>query len=416
MLHAPPRLTPADGEEIRIMAMGRTLGLARLSRASLSPDVLQSLFEELKARVLNGADDHGALLDLSTLLLMAGDRAQGLEVQAAAIGLQNLYLRPAPRVRTLRLLAFMRPGDFMANTPLDFLLEESGVELVQCYIDGPPSYDDVPPHDLAFLAIGEAPEAAPLLARLEGAFDAWPRPVLNNLPGLISGLTRDGVSQALAGRPGLLSPAVRPTARDELAAVGAGAAPQDVLGPDFAFPLIVRPYGTHAGVGMEKVGSAEALGAYLAGEAAERFYVTAFVDYAGPDGLYRKYRIVLIEGRPFLSHLAISPRWMVHYLNADMEVSAAYREEEARAMATFEVDFAARHAEAFAQLREAFPFDYFGVDCAETPDGRLLVFETDVAMIVHALDPADLYPYKKPAMSKLFAAFVAMLERRAAAV
>jgi hypothetical protein len=36
-------------------------------------------------------------------------------------------------------------------------------------------------------------------------------------------------------------------------------------------------------------------------------------------------------------------------------------------------------------------------------------------MIVHAMDPADLYPYKKPAMAKLFAAFVAMLERRAGA-
>src|SRR5262249_29850637 len=157
-----------------------------------------------------------ALLDLGTLLLATGARDQGLEVQAAALAAQKLYLRPAPRPRSLRLLAFMRHGDFTANTPLDFLLEESGVELVQCYIERPPSPDEVPDHDLAFLAIGEAAEAAPLLAQLEGAFAAWPRPVLNNRPALIAALTRDGVCERLAGRKTLLSPAVRPAGRSEL--------------------------------------------------------------------------------------------------------------------------------------------------------------------------------------------------------
>ena len=38
-----------------------------------------------------------------------------------------------------------------------------------------------------------------------------------------------------------------------------------------------------------------------------------------------------------------------------------------------------------------------------------MVFEADVAMIVHAMDSAELYPYKKPAMAKLFADFVSAL-------
>jgi hypothetical protein len=45
-----------------------------------------------------------------------------------------------------------------------------------------------------------------------------------------------------------------------------------------------------------------------------------------------------------------------------------------------------------------------------------VVFEADVAMIVHAMDSAELYPYKKPAMAKLFAGFIsglsALAERR----
>jgi hypothetical protein len=39
------------------------------------------------------------------------------------------------------------------------------------------------------------------------------------------------------------------------------------------------------------------------------------------------------------------------------------------------------------------------------PDGRLLVFEADVAMIVHDMDSELVFPYKKPAMRKLFRAF-----------
>lgn len=396
-------------------SMGRTLGFARLTRACSSDDEAQALFEALKERAMNDPADSGAFLDLGALLVATGSRDQGLELQAAAIEQQSLYLRPAPEAAGLRLLAFMRPGDFTANTPLDFLLEGSDIELVQCYIDGPPAYDELPAHDIAFLAIAEAPEAAPLLAQLEGAFARWPRPVLNDHAALISTLTRDGVCAALADAPGVLSPAVRPAMRAELLRAAAGAPLEAVLGEAFAYPLIVRPVGTHAGIGMEKIGSAQELAAYLAARDEERFYATAFVDYAGSDGLFRKYRIVFIEGQPFISHMAVSPRWMVHYLNADMGANAANREEEARAMAGFDADFAARHAQAFERLCAAFPLDYFGIDCAETPDGRLLVFEVDVAMIVHAMDPEEVYPYKKPAMAKLFAAFTAMLQRRAAA-
>jgi len=57
--------------------------------------------------------------------------------------------------------------------------------------------------------------------------------------------------------------------------------------------------------------------------------------------------------------------------------------------------------------------DYVALDCAETPDGRLLVFEADNAAIVHNMDPVDIYPYKAPQMRKVFDAFVAMLYKHA---
>jgi hypothetical protein len=56
--------------------------------------------------------------------------------------------------------------------------------------------------------------------------------------------------------------------------------------------------------------------------------------------------------------------------------------------------------------------EYFGVDCAETRDGRLLIFEGDISLIIHDMDPVNVFPYKQPAMRALFTAYQAMLRRR----
>jgi hypothetical protein len=53
-----------------------------------------------------------------------------------------------------------------------------------------------------------------------------------------------------------------------------------------------------------------------------------------------------------------------------------------------------------------------GIDCAELPDGRLIVFEADISLVVHDLDSPEVYPYKSRPMQKIFAAFYDMLERR----
>ena len=68
------------------------------------------------------------------------------------------------------------------------------------------------------------------------------------------------------------------------------------------------------------------------------------------------------------------------------------------------------HRDALRVLDEGVALDYFGIDCAETATGELLIFEVDSALIVHALDPVDLYPYKPPQMRKVFAAFRALLD------
>jgi hypothetical protein len=337
-------------------------------------------------------------------------------LQATALAECRCYRTVHGTGQGLRILAFVAAGDLMTNTPLDFLLEGSDAELTTWYIDGAaPAPAEVPEHDIAFLAISQADDGSVALSGLMGAFDDWPRPVVNGRADLIAALTRNGVAEMFAGHPQILCPATRRADRAELEAVASGAQPLAVLHSGMAWPVIVRPIGSHAGKGLEKLDSPQALAAYLADHAAQAYFVAAFLDYASADGLYRKLRVVFVNGQPFLAHMAVSERWMVHYLNADMG-EAVHQREEAEVMAGFDEGFARRHAEAFAALTETFGLEYVGIDCAETRDGRLVVFEADVAMIVHAMDSAELYPYKKPAMAKLFAGFLdgmsALIQRR----
>jgi hypothetical protein len=385
------------------------VGLAKLARMVFERVDLQPQWDALAARATADPTDAAAILDLSTMLLLTGQREQGLALQAQALALQTAYRRPVEGGEpSLRVLAITLPGDTMANTPLDFLLAGSDIELISLYVaHGLRMPTPLPAHDVAFLAIGESEDSRPLLEALAPLMGQWPGPLLNAQAKRIVALSRDGVCASLSGLDGVVAPQAERISRADLARIA--------VMPGMAFPIIARPIGSHAGTGLEKLDDAAAVAAYLASQAGDDFFVSPFVDYASPDGLYRKQRIVLIHGRPFVCHLAVSAHWMVHYLNAAMLENADNRAFEARFMETFDQDFAVRHAAAFAGLAERIGLDYFGIDCAETKDGRLLLFEADVAMIVHDMDPPDLFPYKKPQMRKVFDAFQALLRKAAAA-
>ncbi len=385
----------------RIMGMNVLVPYA-FDQADITP-----IWDSLIQRAEADPEDAAALVDLSIILQSRGQTDQAMQILHNALQIRNTYCVVHGNGQGLRLLAFVTPGDFMANTPLDFLLKGSDAVLWLHYVNAETeNLNDLPAHDVAFMAVGESNDNGPVLARMKTLLADWKGPIMNNDPALIAGLTRDGVSSMLANEPSILCPVNHRFQRIQLEAVSRGLIQFSDLVPGLDFPVIVRPIGTHAGNGMERIADPEILADYLSSEAAGELYVAPFIDYRGLDGLYNKQRIVLIKGRPYASHMALSQHWMVHYLSAGMAVSPEKRAVEADWMEHFDTDFAVRHAEAFAALYRHVGLDYFGIDSAEMPDGRLLVFELDVAMIVHDMDSAEVYPYKKVAMKKLFEAFV----------
>jgi len=392
------------------------IGLPTLMHMALSGVDLTPKGQELLRRAEADPDDANALMDLSTVLQLTGQPAVARTMQAEALQTRQLYHLPAASApAALRVLALMAPGELMANTPLEFLLQRSDVSLDMLYVgEGVPAPTSVPQHDILFVAVAESDRTRPLLNGLERMVESWPSPVLNR-PERIVRLSRDGACDLLEGLSGVDLPRSARIDRNGLEAVGRRERSMRSVIGDGDFPVIVRPVGSHAGRGLVRLDNAEAIAPYLETLIDDEFYVARFVDYRGRDGLFRKYRIVFVEGRPFLAHMAISENWMIHYLNAGMSESETKRAEEARAMADFDEDFARRHAAALQGIVDRVGLDYFGIDCAETPDGDLLIFEVDSALVVHAMDPVDTFPYKPPQMQKIFDAFRDLLRRRAAA-
>ena len=389
------------------------IGIAKLSRMMFEGQDLTPLWRELIGKYVYQREDTAALMDLATVEQLFGNLEDGLARQAEALEIERLYRSPcAAAVPSLRLLAFAAPGDLGTNTPLEFLLEGSDIALDTLYIvPGMPLPEKIPAHDVAFVAIGEADDNLAILAEVERLIPAWPRPVMNR-PERIRQLARERLFALLDGAPGLVTPITARFDRTSLLRLATGAVLIADLLPDGAFPLIVRPVGSHAGRGLVKLDAPSALAPYLAERGEDEFYVSPFIDYRSADGLFRKYRIAFIDGTAFACHMAIADQWMIYYLNANMRGSAAKRAEEAAFMQGFDDGFGRRHAAALAALSSRVGLDYFGIDCAETPDGRLLLFEADIAMIVHAMDSAEIFPYKRPQMRKVFDAFGALLRRR----
>jgi hypothetical protein len=392
------------------------IGFARLTQQAFVGVDLKPLRDHLLGKIADGTARAGEGLDLSLIAQLLGDKASGLAIQAEVLAFHQLVRSPCAVAKpALRVLALAAAIDMGGNTPIEFLLEGSEIELLTLYVvDGVALPEPLPDHDVAIVIASDSEECRQALAVIEAAAPRWPRPLLNH-PRRIANLDRDKLHRLLAGIPGLDIPATVCATRAQLTALSLEEIwCEDVVG-ELHCPMIVRPRGTHAGVGLAKIDDATMLVDYLAARREQEFFVARFVDYANADGLFRKYRLAIVDGEPFACHMAIADRWDIWYLNADMAFSDDKRAEEAAFMRDFDVAFAARHRAALEEMSRRIGLDYFTIDCAENKRGELLIFEADNTAVVHNMDSVDVFPYKQPQMRRIFAAFTAMLSRRAKA-
>ena len=110
------------------------MGVAELTQMAFQGTDLRPLWHELMNKATDDAAGSGMGMDLSIIAQLLGDKATGLAIQNDMLALQRLYRSPCaagrPRLRVLALAAVM---DIGGNTPLEFLLQGSGIELATFY-------------------------------------------------------------------------------------------------------------------------------------------------------------------------------------------------------------------------------------------------------------------------------------------
>ena len=196
-----------------------------------------------------------------------------------------------------------------------------------------------------------------------------------NRPEAVLQSSRDLVARKLAAIEGLAVPG---TVR--LRAGKPTTAMQAIAKAGLGFPVILRETGTHKGMIVGLMRTADELHASLV-EGSEHF-ATEFVDFRSPDGLYRKYRVFFIGGQMVFRHMLVSDDWNVHAKDRLRFMAARphlMAEEEAM-FAEPEGAFPAAVLDTLRKVRNRINLDVFGIDFGLLPDGQILLFEANPSM------------------------------------
>jgi tetratricopeptide (TPR) repeat protein len=263
----------------------------------------------------------------------------------------------------------------------------------------------LPAHDLVFNGIGEADATGPTLACAIELLAATAAPVINH-PRAVLRTDREQMMSRLAETPALVAPRTR---RFPRAAIDA----DRLASEGFAFPLLLRSPGFHAGTHFERVETARDLPAALDGLPGDELYAIAYHDAGGADGWVRKYRVVFVDGRPYPVHLALARQWKVHYFSAAMADMPEHREEERRFLTAMDDVLGAEGLAALEAVRDALQLDYAGVDFGCDRAGRTIVFEANATMTINAPPDDPRWDYRRDAHERAIAAVRALIEARA---
>ena len=338
----------------------------------------------------------GLLALLGNALLAAGNPAGKREL---ARSMKASWAGPRARGLSIGILA--APGS--SNTPTDYIVDRtrftvSPIFLLEGYEY--PTAELARRYDVMFNAVSDPDVAPRALSQAEELATGLALPVIN-APAQIQATARNRMSELLAGIPGLHVPRTIRCSRACLDGVALDG------------PALVRAVGSHGGKGLAVAQTPEEIRARIAALAADEVYLTQFVDVRSAGGLYRKLRVVFVDGQCFPVHLAIGDHWLSHYFRTTMADMPAWRAEEAAFLTGHEAYLGRDVCHALAELHGRVGLDYFGIDGAIGPDGRLVVFECNAAMLVRHSDRPAIFDYKREPAERVRQAVSGLLQRLA---
>jgi glutathione synthase/RimK-type ligase-like ATP-grasp enzyme len=228
--------------------------------------------------------------------------------------------------------------------------------------------------DVIFNSMADADLNASALLVAISALGGAATPIVND-PRHVVRTRRDIVARMLANIDGLTVPKTVRVLPGESASKLAAE-------QGMRYPLLLRGAGSHTGVGLQRLDTPAELDQAVAARGTSlTFYLTEFVDCRGPDGLYRKMRLMVCGETLLMRHHLFSPEWVINSAaQAFMEDRPDLLEFERLAAADPMRVLSPAGAEALARIKSRVGLDYFGIDCAQLSDGRLVIFEVNAVM------------------------------------
>ena len=270
----------------------------------------------------------------------------------------------------------------------------------------------LPAHALIFNAIGDADLCQPALDAAHRIAAKTGVPVIND-PSAVMKTGRLDNATELARLSGVVTPKVLRVPRSRLTGSDGGAW---LAENGFTFPLLLRSPGYHTGRNFVLVEMAADLAAATADLPGDELLAIEYLDARAADGNARKYRVMMIGGKLFPLHLAISRNWKVHYFTSDMADQPDHRNEEMAFLADMRAVLGDKAMTALSAICDSLALDYAGVDFGLNANGDLLLFEANATMVIAA--PPDNDPrwaYRRGAIAAAIEAVVAMIRQKAGA-
>lgn len=308
---------------------------------------------------------------------------------------QRIFVEHAsPAEKTILILCSGTRGD----VPVDALIANKSYRLVKWVIEYAPDVQNevLPPYDIVFNAIGDADVAERTQHQVATFLRNCNKPILNP-PQAIARTSRDRIPDLLRNIDNVFIPAATRIATAAIGKIPSETAPRD-------FPLLLRPIAGHGGEFLVKLDTPDALSAFSPA-GVDEYYLCGYREYRSADGHFRKYRIVFVDREPYPYHLAISRHWMVHYQSAMIPAEPWKIAEEQKFLDDPAGVIGQQAMTAIAAIGREIDLDFAGIDFSILPDGRVLLFEVNATMLVHAEDGDGAFGFKNACVQKITDAF-----------
>jgi hypothetical protein len=122
--------------------------------------------------------------------------------------------------------------------------------------------------------------------------------------------------------------------------------------------------------------------------------------------------VMMVDGKLYPLHAAVSSNWKIHYFSAEMADNPEHRAEDAAFLDDLPGVIGPRAMAALEKIQSVLGLDYGGIDFGLSESGEVLLFEANATMVVLIPDEGAKWDYRRPAVEAIYKAVWTMLRNR----